>query len=167
MQILQHPISRTELESIAGNTFGDMVKAVADVERGVMAIDADLHADLERMLLEDGSTPENLWGFNLWVAEEGEDFIEFDSLINIRAWQGNPTRDVVDPEVRDTIKSIVNTFITASVQHSSLENGRWAELSFPQQMANIGSETSRVLKALEAGKESRAESAFARFQELI
>ena len=53
------------------------------------------------------------------------------------------------------------------MQHSSLENGRWAELSFPQQMANIGSETSRVLKALEAGKESRAESAFARFQELI
>ena len=53
------------------------------------------------------------------------------------------------------------------MQHSSLENGRWAELSFPQQMANIGSETSRVLKALEAGKENRAESAFARFQELI
>ena len=53
------------------------------------------------------------------------------------------------------------------MQHSSLENGRWAELTFPQQMANIGSETSRVLKALEAGKESRAQSAFARFQELI
>lgn len=53
------------------------------------------------------------------------------------------------------------------MQHSSLENGRWAELSFPQQMANIGSETSRILKALEDGKESRAQSAFARFQELI
>ena len=53
------------------------------------------------------------------------------------------------------------------MQHSSLENGRWAELTFPQQMANIGSETSRVYKALLAGKESRAESAFARFQELI
>ena len=53
------------------------------------------------------------------------------------------------------------------MQHSSLENGRWAELSFPQQMANIGSETSRVLKALEAGKDARALSAFARFQELI
>ena len=52
------------------------------------------------------------------------------------------------------------------MQHRSLENGRWAELSFPQQMANIGSETSRVLKALEAGKESRAQSAFARFREL-
>ena len=53
------------------------------------------------------------------------------------------------------------------MQHTSLENGRWAELSFPQQMANIGSETSRIYRALEAGKESRAESAFARFQELI
>ena len=53
------------------------------------------------------------------------------------------------------------------MQHSSLENGRWAELTFPQQMANIGSETSRVYKALLAGKESRAESAFERFQELI
>ena len=53
------------------------------------------------------------------------------------------------------------------MQHSSLENGRWAELSFPQQMANIGSETYRVYNALLNGKESRAESAFARFQELI
>lgn len=53
------------------------------------------------------------------------------------------------------------------MQHQALENGRWARLSFPQQMANIGSETSRIYRALEAGKESRAESAFARFQELI
>ncbi len=42
------------------------------------------------------------------------------------------------------------------MQHTTLENGRWAELTFPQQMANIGSETSRVQKALEAGKDHRA-----------
>ena len=53
------------------------------------------------------------------------------------------------------------------MQHQGLENGRWVEMSFPQQMANIGSETSRIYRALEAGKESRAESAFIRFQELI
>ena len=53
------------------------------------------------------------------------------------------------------------------MQHQELENGRWAEMTFPQQMANIGSETSRIYRALEAGKESRAESAFVRFQELI
>ena len=53
------------------------------------------------------------------------------------------------------------------MQHASLENGRWAELSFPQQMANIGSETSRIYRALVAGKEARAKSSFVRFQELI
>ncbi len=112
MQILQQPISRETLRTLAQNTFGDMIKCVADVKRGLLAVDADLHADLERLLLEDGSAQESLWGFNLWVEEEGEDFIEFDSLINIRSWQGNPSRDVEDPEIRETIKAIVQKSIT-------------------------------------------------------
>ena len=113
MQILQQPISRETLRTLAQNTFGDMIKCVADVKRGLLAVDADLHADLERLLLEDGSAQECLWGFNLWVEEEREDFIEFDSLINIRSWQGNPSRDVEDPEIREAIKAIVDKFITA------------------------------------------------------
>ena len=112
MQILQKPVSREELKRIAENTFGDMVKCVADVLLNLLAIDADLHADLERLLLDNGSAQEDLWGFNLWVEEEGEDFVEFDALINIRAWQGNPSRDVLNPEVREAIKSIVAKFIT-------------------------------------------------------
>ncbi len=112
MQILQKPVSREELKRIAENTFGDMVKCVADVRMNLLAIDADLHADLERLLLDNGSAQEDLWGFNLWVEEEGEDFVEFDSLINIRAWQGNPSRDVLNLEVREAIKSIVAKFIT-------------------------------------------------------
>ena len=112
MQILQKPVSREELKRIAENTFGDMVKCVADVRMNLLAIDADLHADLERLLLDNGSAQEDLWGFNLWVEEEGEDFFEFDSLINIRAWQGNPSRDVLNLEVREAIKSIVAKFIT-------------------------------------------------------
>ena len=75
MQILQKPISIAELKELAQNTFGDMIKCVADITRGLLAIDADLHADLERLLLEDGSAQDDLWGFNLWVEEEGEDFI--------------------------------------------------------------------------------------------
>ena len=111
MQILQQPVTRKELADIAENTFGDMVKAVADVKLGLLAIDADLHADLERLLLDNGSAGEDLWGFNLWVEEEGDGFIEYDSLINIRSWQGNPSRDVLDPEVRQAIKTIVSQFI--------------------------------------------------------
>ena len=107
MQILERPVSREELKAIAQNTFGDMVKCVADIRQGLLAIDADLHADLEALLLQNGSSQEDLWGFNLWVEEEGEDFIEFDSLINIRSWQNNPSRDILNPEVRDSIRSIV------------------------------------------------------------
>ena len=111
MQILGQPITRSELKALAQNTFGDMIKCVADVGRGLLAVDADLHADLERLLLESGSAQENLWGFNLWVEEEGEDFIEYDSLINIRSWQGNPSRDVSDPSARQAIADIVARFI--------------------------------------------------------
>ena len=111
MQILQHPISRNDLRSLAENTFGDMVKCIADVRLGLLAIDADLHADLERILLDNGSAQEDLWGFNLWVEEEGDDFIEFDSLINIRSWQGNPSRDVLNPDNRKAVKEIVSHFI--------------------------------------------------------
>ena len=87
-----------------------MIKCVADIRLDLLALDADLHADLEQMLLKNGSAQENLWGFNLWVEEAGEDFIEYDSLINIRSWQGNPSRDVLDPEVREKIRQIVEQF---------------------------------------------------------
>jgi hypothetical protein len=112
MQILQKPVSREELKHIAQNTFGDMVKCVADVRMNLLAIDAELHADLERLLLDNGSAQEDLWGFNLWVEEDDEDFIEFDSLINIRAWQGNPSREVLNPDVRNRINNMVSEFIT-------------------------------------------------------
>ena len=111
MQILQTAITRAELAALAENTFGDMIKCVADVKRGLLALDAELHADLERLLLENGSAGEDLWGFNLYPEEKGEDFIEYDSLINIRSWQGNPSRGISDPETREAIENIVAQFI--------------------------------------------------------
>ena len=112
MLILDNPIKRAVLKEYAANTFGDMIKCVADVDKGLLAIDADLHADLERLLLEKGSQQTALWGFNLYPDETGEDFIEYDSLINIRSWQGNPSRNIVDQDVRDRIAIIVDKFIT-------------------------------------------------------
>ena len=111
MQILQTAITRAELAALAENTFGDMIKCVADVKRGLLALDAELHADLERLLLENGSAGEDLWGFNLYPDEEGDDFIEYDSLINIRSWQGNPSRGISDPDTREAIEKIVAQFI--------------------------------------------------------
>ena len=111
MQILRQKITREHLKTLAANTFVDMIKCVADVKQNLLAVDAELHADLESMLLENGSEQDYLWGFNLYPDEIGDDFIEFDSLINIRSWQGNRSRDVEDENVREQIREIVSKYI--------------------------------------------------------
>jgi hypothetical protein len=107
MTIVTDTITLDELKNMAGATFGDMVKAVVDIERGVIAVDAELHSDLEALLLEDGSRQKDLWGVNLYPEARGEEFVEFDSLINMRPSQGNRSRGVDDSRVRKKISEIV------------------------------------------------------------
>ena len=85
-----------------------MVKGVVDIEKRQVALDAELHSDLESLLLGNGSQQENLWGFNLYPDVDDEDFLEFDSLINIRPWQNNRSRSVENEQTRNTITEIIN-----------------------------------------------------------
>lgn len=48
----QQPITLEDLRAMATRTFGDMVKAVVDIDRGLMIVDAEMHADQEAELLE-------------------------------------------------------------------------------------------------------------------
>ena len=91
--------------------FGDLVKAVVDVRLEVMAVDAELHSDEEALLLEHDSAQEDLWGINLYPALQGNEFVEFDSLINLRPSQGNRTRGVEDAAVRDRILEILRSIV--------------------------------------------------------
>lgn len=111
MIILEAPLTRAELSELAENFYGDMIKGVVDVEQELLALDAELHSDLEGMLLDEGSLQEDLWGINLYPEMDDEDFLEFDSLINIRPRQGNRSRDVENEETREKIRAIVNKFI--------------------------------------------------------
>ena len=111
MIILDRPITLNELNSMKDNFFGDIVKGVVDIDRELLSLDAELHCDLEKLLLENDSNQEALWGINLYPDMEGEDFIEFDSMINIRPWQGNRNRYVEDEATREAIIKIVNKFI--------------------------------------------------------
>lgn len=111
MKIINEPINRSELNAMLPGYFGDMVKAVVDVQKVIIGLNAELHADIERALLLQGSEQSDLWGINLYPEMQGEDFIEFDSLINIRPHQGNRSRDVQDPAVREQIIKVVNTLI--------------------------------------------------------
>ena len=81
------------------------------IERKIMAVDADLHADEEQLLIENGSNQGDLWGINLYPDLTRNDFIEFDSMINLRPSQNNRTRGVDDPTIREKIISIINKLI--------------------------------------------------------
>ena len=107
MKIIERSITLDELKTMAGNRFGELVKAVVDVATGVMAIDGELHADEEALLLEQGSRQADLWGINIYPELAGKDRIEFDSIINIRPSQGNRSRGVDDPVIRENIFQIV------------------------------------------------------------
>lgn len=91
--------------------FGNMVKAVVDIEKKIVAIDAEMHADLEQLLLESNSEQKNLWGINFYPEMTGEDFVEFDSMINVRPSQKNRSRGVDDPEIRKKIIEVVSVWI--------------------------------------------------------
>ena len=112
IEILRGATSRARLASIAETQFGDMVKAVVDVRRRVLAIGGELHSDEEAALIEDGSAQRDLWGINLYPAEQGDAWIEFDSMINVRPSQGNRSRGVEDGALRDRIREIVTAFVT-------------------------------------------------------
>ncbi len=111
MKILDDTITNDNLREMAQNYFGDMVKGVVDIERNLLALDANLHSDLEAMLLENDSTQEALWGINLYPDIEDDDFLEFDSMINLRPSQGNRSRGVDDEKVRQRIRAVVNHWI--------------------------------------------------------
>lgn len=108
MRILEKKINRNDLKKCDFVMSDEMVKAVVDVKRNVLAIDAELHADLEKHLLENGSDQFDLWGINLYF--DG-DLVEFDSMINIRPAQGNRSRGVENEATRQKILEVVNTWI--------------------------------------------------------
>ena len=107
MKIINTTLSLDELKTMARNRFGNLVKAVVDVEREIMAVDGELYSDEEALLLENGSLQRNLWGINIYPELEEKSWIEFDSIINIRPSQGNRSRGVEDPALKEKIIRIV------------------------------------------------------------
>lgn len=109
--IISKKISLTELKKIAKKGFGDLVKGVVDIDKEIMAIGGELHADEEAALLEQGSKQDNLWGINLYPNEKENNFIEFDSVINFKPRLGNRSRGVEDEKIRKKILDIIKKLI--------------------------------------------------------
>ncbi len=112
MKIVKDKISIEELKGMSAKKFGNLVKAVVDIKKLIMAVDGELHADEEALLLDNGSSQIDLWGINIYPElAAGENFVEFDSLINLRPSQGNRSRGVDDSQIQKSILEVVNKLV--------------------------------------------------------
>jgi len=112
MKIVKDKITIPELKEMSEKMFGGLVKAMVDVEKEIMAVDAPMHADLLDLLIEEeASEPKNLWGINIYPEKLGKDLIEFDSMMNLKPALGNKTRGVDNEETRKKIAEIVNKIV--------------------------------------------------------
>jgi hypothetical protein len=112
IEIIKDKITLEELKALAHKGFGHVIKAVVDIEKGIMAVGGELHVDMQILLIEqENSANENTWGINFYIDQTGEDFLEFDSMINLKPALGNKSRDVENPETRKMIKAIVNRLV--------------------------------------------------------
>ena len=91
-----------------------LCKAVIDIDRRIMIIGGSMHVDEEEMLLDEESEQNNLWGVNLYPDQFGtNNFVEFDSMINLRPNLGNRSRSVEDADTQRKILSVVSELIHA------------------------------------------------------
>ena len=104
--VREHRIEAAELARLVLLYFEDMVKYVVDVERGVIGLGGEMHADAEQLLLEDGSRQADLWGANYYPGRGREDSIEYTSLINIRPAAGNRSMEIQDPALRERVRDL-------------------------------------------------------------
>jgi hypothetical protein len=113
IKIIESPITRADLAILAHEGFGDVIKAVVDIRQGIMAVGGELHADEEVLLSEEyESLRADTWGINLYPAELGGGFIEFDSMVNIKPAHGHRSRGVEDLTIQNKIREIVKKLIT-------------------------------------------------------
>lgn len=111
-KIIEQQVQKTDLLDLElKSKYGALVKAVIDIKRAIMIAGMAMHSDGEEILLEDGSKQADLWGINLYLQQSGDEWIEYDSVINLRPSQGNDSRGVDDPAIREKIREIVNQLV--------------------------------------------------------
>ncbi len=111
MKLIDKNISMSELKIMSKKMFSGLVKAVVDIKKEVMVVDADMHADEEKYLIELESKQNDLWGINLYPDQKDEDFIEYDSMINVRPRINNFSRGISDEKIKQKIIEIVNKLV--------------------------------------------------------
>ena len=111
MKIISEPVPKEGILKEYNHFFKNMIKAVVDLKREIIALDGELHADLEALLIEKGSRQEDLWGINLYLEKPSEERIEYTALINIRPSQDNPGMEIENTQIRKKIGELLNKLV--------------------------------------------------------
>ena len=110
--VVKDPISKAKLKLIAKERFGDLVKAAVDIDQEIMAVGGELHIDEEVLLIEqENSKQENVWGINIYPDSSSDDFIEFNSMINLKPAFSNRSRGIDNPEIREKVIAVVKKLV--------------------------------------------------------
>jgi hypothetical protein len=108
----------SELPKMAEAMHNNLANGIVDIRRWILVVDTELHTVEEQTLSEEGSKQSNLWGINPYPREvRHDDFVEFDSIINIRPLQQNMSRGVDDPDIRKQVRTLACSKFVARTCH--------------------------------------------------
>ena len=112
-KVVTGTITIPELRALAHEFYGDIIKGVVDIEQELLGVGGEFHSEIERILIEEhDSKREHTWGINLLLDTPGDEFIEFDSMINLKPALGNRSRDVENETLRQKIRAIITKRVT-------------------------------------------------------
>ena len=107
LQILRTKATKAQIDNAAIDLQG-YIKVVVDIDKRILTAGGERHVDGEQMLLADGSHQSSLWGggFDTETKE-----IDYNSMINLRPTDQNPSREILSAAIRDRFNSVVHTML--------------------------------------------------------
>ena len=100
------PYTKNEIGKLE-EAFDVYVKTVIDIKKKICCAGMDRHFEGEKILLEQGSSQVDIWGGGIDLETK---IIDYNSFINIRPSQNNPSNEVLDPEIRKLYKDLTKYF---------------------------------------------------------
>lgn len=100
------PYSLEEIDKLK-EVFDVYIKTVIDIEKKVCSAGSDRHFESEKILLQEGSLQDNIWGGGIDLETK---IIDFNSFINIRPKQNNTSNEIQDKKICEKYKELTEYF---------------------------------------------------------
>ena len=100
------PYTKKEIKKLR-ELFESYIKTVIDVKRKICSAGCDRHFDSEKILLEQGSKQQDLWGGGIDMETM---IIDTNSMINIRPKEKNTSNEIQNDKIRKEFEYLTKYF---------------------------------------------------------